>query len=179
MIYILILFIIILFYYINKNIIIEKYFEDTQEEETLQTQEDPVIYSNNVCGTRGKECSVINNETNTCCDGLYCIRPKGNFHNRICSDTPDNPREKSFKDGMSKFGDFIKGLKNTVFIEDCPYDEEGNEINNNYKLRNMCNNSFYKIPIPCMRKKGNNNDDSFEFPETTLFSTIGDINCAK
>ena len=172
MIYILILFtiIIILFYFINKNIIIEKYFEDTQEEE--------IIYSNNVCGIVGKECAVINNETNTCCDGLYCVRPKGNFHNRICSKTPDNPRQKSFKDGMSKFGNFIKGLKNTVFIEDCPYDEEGND--NNYKLRNMCNNDFYKIPIPCMsKKKSNNNDDSFKFPETTLFSSVGDRDCIK
>ena len=177
MIYILILFtiIIILFYFINKNIIIEKYFEETQEEEDQY----PVIYSNNVCGTRGKECSVINNETNTCCDGLYCIRKKGNFHNKICSKNRDNPREKSFKTGMSKFGDYIKGLKNTVFIEDCPYDEEGNEINNNYKLRNMCNNGFYKIPIPCKSKKGNNNDDSFKFPETTLFSSVGDRECIK
>ena len=172
MIYILILFIIILFYFINKNIIVENYFQETQEEE--------VIYSKNVCGRVGKECAVINNETNTCCDGLYCVRPKGNFHNRICSKTPDNPREKSFKDGMSKFGNFIKGLKNTVFIEDCPYDEEGNEISNNYKLRNMCNNGFYKIPIPCMsKKKSNNNDDSFKFPETTLFSSVGDSNCIK
>ena len=175
MIYILILFIIILFYFVNKNIIIEKYFEETQEEEDQY----PVIYSNNVCGIVGKECAVINNETNTCCDGLYCIRPKGNFHNRICSKTPDNAREKSFKDGMTKFGDYIKGLKNKVFIEDCPYDEEGNEINNNYKLRNMCNNGFYRIPIPCKSKKNSNNDDSFKFPETTLFSSVGDSNCIK
>ena len=173
MIYILILFIIILFYFINKNIIVENYFQETQEEEK-------VIYSKNVCGSVGKECAVINNETNTCCDGLYCIRPKGNFHNRICSKTSHNRKEdKSFKDGMSKFGNFIKGLKNTVFIEDCPYDEEGNEISNNYKLRNMCNNGFYKIPIPCMRKKSNNNYDSFKFPETTLFSSVGDSNCVK
>ena len=174
MIYILILFIIILFYFINKNIVIENYFEDTQEEETEQIQEEQVIYSNNVCGIVGKECAVIN----TCCDGLYCIRPKGNFHNRICSKTPDNAREKSFKTGMSNFGDYIKKLKNTVFIEDCPYDEEGNEISNNYKLRNMCNNGFYKIPIPCKRKKSNN-DDSFKFPETTLFSSVGDRECIK
>lgn len=170
MIYILILFIIlliILFYYINKNIIIENYFEE----------EEPVIYSKNVCGTVGKECSVINNKTNTCCTGLYCVRPKGDFYNKICSKTPDSGREKGFKDNMNKIGSYIKGLKDTVFIEDCPYDEEGNEISNNYKLRNMCANGFYKIPIPCMSQKKSNTD--FEFPETTLFSTIGDKNCVK
>ena len=172
MIYILILFIIILFYFINKNIVIENYFQETQEEEQY-----PVIYSKNICGIVGKECAVINNETNTCCDGLYCVRPKGNFHNRICSKTPDNPREKSFKDGMYKMGDYINSLKNKVFIEDCPYDEEGND--NNYKLRNMCNNGFYKISIPCINKKKSNNDDSFKFPETTLFSSVGDSNCIK
>jgi hypothetical protein len=78
---------------------------------------------------------------------------------------------------MSKFGDYIKGLKNKVFIEDCPYDEEGNEINNNYKLRNMCANGFYRIPIPCKSKKKSNYD--FEFPETTLFSSVGDKECVK
>ena len=50
---------------------------------------------------------------------------------------------------------------------------------NNYKLRNMCNNGFYKIPIPCMSKKKSNNNDSFKFPETTLFSSVGDSNCIK
>ena len=177
MIYILILFIIlliiILFYYINKNIIIEKYFEETQEEQ------DPFIYSKNVCGTIGKECSIINNKTNTCCDGLYCVRPKGDFYNKICSKNPDTGREKGFKDGMTKFGDYIKGLKDTVFIEDCPYDEEGNEISNNYQLKNMCNNGFYRIPIPCMHKNKSKNKVDYEFPETTLFSTIGDKNCVK
>jgi hypothetical protein len=175
MIYIIILLIIILFYFINKNIIIEKYFQETPQE-----QEEKVIYSNNVCGTVGKECSVINNETNTCCTGLYCVRKKGNFHNRICSVTPDSRKDdKSFKTGMTKLGDYINGLKNTVFIEDCPLDEEGNEISNNYKLKNMCGNGFYKIPIPCMRKKKNNNNDSFKFPETTLFSSVGDRDCIK
>ena len=183
MIYIVILlillFIIILFYFINKNIIVENYFQETVQEQEEENK-NPIIYSNNVCGRIGKECAVINNETNTCCDGLYCIRPKGNFHNRICSDTPDNAREKSFKTGMYKIGDFMKRLKNTVFIEDCPLDEEGNEINNNYKLRNMCNNGFYRIPIPCMhKKKSNNNDYSFKFPETTLFSSVGDRDCIK
>jgi hypothetical protein len=177
MIYIVILFIliIILFYFINKNIIIEKYFEETQEEQ------DPVIYSNNVCGAVGKVCSVINNQTNTCCNGLYCVRPQGYFHNKICSKTPESRKDdKSFKSGMNKFGDYMNKLKDKVFIEDCPLDEEGNEISNNYKLRNMCNNGFYKIPIPCMhKKKSNKNDDSFKFPETTLFSSIGDSKCVK
>jgi hypothetical protein len=174
MIYIVILFTIILFYYINKNIIIEKYFEEQE-----QIEQEQIIYSNNVCGRVGKECAVINNETNTCCDGLYCVRKKGNFHNRICSKTNDNSRDKSFKDGMYKMGDYINSLRNKVFIEDCPLDEEGNEINNNYKIKNMCANGFYRIPIPCMRKKKNNNDDSFKFPETTLFSSVGDTNCVK
>ena len=179
MIYIVILFIIILFYYINKYIIIENYFQETQQ--TQEENIDPIIYSNNVCGVIGKECSVINNQTNSCCNGLYCVRPKGNFHNRICSDTPDNRKEnKSFKDGMYKIGDYINNLKDTVFIEDCPLDEEGNEISNNYKIRNMCDNGFYKIPIPCMHKKNSNkNNYSFKFPETTLFSSIGDSNCVK
>ena len=182
MIYIFILFIIILFYFINKNIIIEKYFEDVKEEEeqSQEIQEEPVIYSNNVCGRVGKVCSVINNETNTCCNGLYCARPKGNFHNKICSITPDNARDKSFNDGIYKIRDYINSLKNKVFIEDCPLDEEGNEINNNYKIKNICNNGFYRIPIPCMRKKKNNNNKKyFEFPETTLFSTVGDRECVK
>jgi hypothetical protein len=183
MIYILILFIIILFYFINKNIIIEKYFEDVkeeqEEEQSQEIQEEPVIYSNNVCGRVGKVCSVINNKTNTCCNGLYCVRPKGNFHNKICSKTPDNARDKSFKDGMTKFGRYINSLKNKLFIEDCPLDEEGNEINNNYKIKNMCNNGFYRIPIPCKHKKNNNNKKSFEFPETTLFSGVGDKECVK
>jgi len=173
MIYILILFIIILFYFINKIIIIENYFQETQEEET-------VIYSNNVCGIVGKECSVLNNQTNTCCNGLYCVRPKGYFHNKFCSKYPDNGRDKSFKDGMGKIGSYIKNLKDKVFIENCPLDEEGNEISNNYKLKNMCGNGFYKIPIPCMHKKNDKNSFKFpEFPETTLFSTIGDKNCIK
>jgi hypothetical protein len=182
MIYIVILlillFIIILFYYINKNIVIENYFQNTQQEQ--EEYIDPVIYSNTVCGRVGKECSVINNKTNTCCTGLYCVRKKGNFHNRICSKTPDNDRDKSFKDGMTKFGDYMKRLKDKVFIEDCPLDEEGNELSNNYKLRNICANGFYKIPIPCISKKKSNNDNnSFEFPETTLFSTVGDKECVK
>ena len=100
-----ILFIIILFYFINKNIIIEKFFEETQEEQDL------FIYSKNVCGTVGKECSIINNKTNTCCDGLYCVRPKGDFYNKICSKNPDTGREKGFKDNMNKIGNYIKGLK--------------------------------------------------------------------
>jgi hypothetical protein len=185
MIYIVILFIllfiIIIFYYINKNIIIEKYFEELELELELEQEEEqePIIYSNNVCGRVGKECVVINNKTNSCCDGLYCVRKKGNFHNRICSKTPDNARDKSFKDGMYKIGDYIKRLKNKVFIEDCPLDEEGNEINDNYKLRNMCANGFYRIPIPCKSKKKSNNNDSFKFPETTLFSSVGDRNCIK
>lgn len=41
----------------------------------------------------------------------------------------------------------------------------------------MCGNGFYKIPIPCMNKKQSNTN--FEFPETTLFSSIGDSNCVK
>jgi hypothetical protein len=179
MIYIVILFIIFLFYFINKNIVIENYFQNTEQEQKQEEQEksDLTIYSNNVCGRVGKECSVINNQTNTCCNGLYCIRQKGNFHNRICSKTPDTGREKGFKDGVSKFGDYIKRLKDKIFIEDCPLDEEGNEISNNYKLRNMCNDGFYRIPIPCMSKKKSNND--FEFPETTLFSSVGDKECVK
>lgn len=180
MIYILvlfiILFIIILFYFINKNIIIEKYFEETQQE---QEEQKPIIYSKNVCGRVGKECSIINNKTNTCCNGLYCVRPKGYFRNKFCSKTPDdNGKGKSFKDGVTKFGNYMNKLKDKIFIQDCPYDEEGNEINNNYKLKNMCNNGFYKIPIPCMSKKKSNNTD-FEFPETTLFSSVGDRNCVK
>ena len=176
-----ILFIIILFYFINKNIVIENYFQNTeQEQQEEQEKPDLTIYSNNVCGQVGKECSVINNKTNTCCNGLYCVRKKGNFHNRNCSKTPDNARDKSFKDGMTKFGDYMNRLKDKIFIEDCPLDEEGNEINNNYKLRNMCANGFYKIPIPCMhKKKSNKNDDSFKFPETTLFSSVGDRECVK
>ncbi len=177
LIFILCMIIIILYYYknkiTNKSIVVENYF---QEEEEIQEQ-DPFTYSKNRCGTTGKQCSVINNKTNTCCDGLYCVRKEGNFHNKICSKNPDTGREKGFKDNMTKFGDYIKGLKDTVFIEDCPYDEEGNEISNNYQIRNICNNGFYKIPIPCMRKKKSNTD--FEFPETTLFSTIGDKNCIK
>ena len=80
---------------------------------------------------------------------------------------------------MNKIGNYIKGLKDTVFIEDCPYDEEGNEISNNYQLKNMCNNGFYRIPIPCMHKNKSKNKVDYEFPETTLFSTIGDKNCVK
>jgi hypothetical protein len=174
--------IIIIVYYYKNNKVIENYM---QEEENT--------YSKNVCGTIGKECSIVNYQKNTCCDNLYCVRPPGDFYNKICSKTPDKSTEKSFKYNINNISSYVKGLgkniyKNT-FIEDCPEDEEGNEISNDYKLRNMCNNGFYKIHIPCMHKSKNNNSNNSnnknntnntnEFPETTLFSLINDRDCIK
>ena len=136
MIYILILFIIILFYYINKNIVIENYIQ--QEEE----QKYPVIYSKNVCGKPGDECSIINYNKNTCCDGLYCIRPKGDFYNKICSKTPDKSKEPStiFKNNIIKITNYIKGFGRNMYLNidnvNCikeQQEEEEEENNGTYK----------------------------------------------
>ena len=37
-----------------------------------------------LCGTKGNECMVQNYGKNSCCDGYDCIRPNGDYHNRVC-----------------------------------------------------------------------------------------------
>jgi hypothetical protein len=183
MIYILlIIFIIILFYYINKNIIIENYFQDTQQEE--QT---PINYSKNVCGAVGKECSIINHKTNTCCDGLYCVRPKGFFHNKFCSKTPDKSKEKSFKVNIINIGNYMNGFikknnnkrlninTNDCVEEEVQEEEEEEENSNNYNLKNICKILSYNMPIHCMMplfEKNNKKIDIYIIPKIFYDSVI-------
>jgi len=181
MIYILIIFIIIiiLFYYINKNIIIENYFQYTQQEE-----QSPISYSKNVCGTVGKECSIINHETNTCCNGLYCVRPKGFFHNKFCSKTPDKSKDKSFKINMINIGNYMKGFvirnnnkrlnintNNCVEVEE----EVEEEDSNNYNLKNICKILSHNMPIHCMMplfEENNKKIDIYIIPKIFYDSVI-------
>lgn len=70
---IIIIVIYIIFIFIN-NLFKKKYehFEKIPDEDR-------------VCGTLGNECIIDNSDgKNSCCDGYKCLRPNGNFHNKIC-----------------------------------------------------------------------------------------------
>jgi len=43
-----------------------------------------------VCGTKGDVCSVDDYNTNSCCKGYNCIRPEGNYYNKICVNNDSN-----------------------------------------------------------------------------------------
>jgi hypothetical protein len=119
----------------------------------------------NFCDKVGKECIRHSDGRNSCCDGLYCVREKCNFHNRVCSKTPEEPREEDneFISDMIKFG---KNMYNDRFIEICG--EEDIEIKTN-----ICNDGLFKIHLPCPKKP---NFDP-KFPETNIFSFAGDEKC--
>jgi len=121
-------------------------------------------YSPNKCGNVGKTCSIHSNGVNTCCDGLYCIRQKGNYYNKICSKTEES-REGAFSKAITKFGDglnkFGKDLKINSVIEECN-DDDDDDFRLDY---DPCGKTKLKLHLGCHKKR------NIDFPETTFFST--------
>jgi len=143
----LVIFLIVIFYLVNKNNGLLNKFEY-------------------FCDKNKKECILYSNGVNTCCDGLYCVRKKGNFHNRVCSDKPEEDLDNDFITNITKFGD--KVFKSIV-IEDCDREVEGGK-------KDICKDGLFKIHVKCSKDKEKEKKD-VKFPETTLFSLINDKKC--
>lgn len=148
----LVIFLIFIFYIVNKNNSLLNKFEY-------------------FCDKNKKECVLYSDGVNSCCDGLYCIRKKGNFHNRVCSDKPEEDLNNDFITNITKFGD--KVFKSIV-IEDCDKDSEGNVKRD--EKRDVCKDGLFKIHVKCSK---NNDKKNVKFPETTLFSLINDYKCTN
>ena len=50
-----------------------------------------------LCGEKNDICSIDEEGDNNCCSGYSCIRPEGNFHNKICKSDEELNFNTSFK----------------------------------------------------------------------------------
>jgi hypothetical protein len=100
--FLLLIILILIIFYLTEKYILKRNFEYFEK-----------LNNGLLCGTEGNVCSVDDYKTNSCCKGFDCIRPNGNYHNKICVDSSKN----NIFDGVIKIPE-LNGVLNKKSFND-------------------------------------------------------------
>ena len=145
-----ILFIFIILTYVIKKNSFYELFETIDEKGLL-------------CGTEYDICRIDQYGKNSCCDGYSCIRPNGNFEDKVCVGT-DGTNKNTWLSKIFNINDFVSFPTSYEEEELCEEEEEDDKLV--AKLKDLCGNPYklnFNIPKCPRSYKYNENDNTSNY----------------